>query len=943
MKYKNLGAILLAGVSATTLAASAFAQENAEAKPADDSTVVVVTGSRVITSINKSPTPITTVTNETLQTVQPGTIADGLNTLPVFSGSRNQYSNPGAGATGVQGGNGSANVLNLRNLGANRTLVLYDGHRIPPTLFNSAVDVDLIPQDLIRNVDVVTGGVSAVYGSDAVSGVVNFVPNRNFNGLKGHAAYGISERGDNITSNIGVAGGGHVFNDRGHIEASYEYRKNDGILSRATARDWLNLASTAGGGTAANPYYVAQDVRNKTASFGGLIRSGGLSGQSFNTDGVLSPFDAGATSNSSCCQIGGDGTYDDQSMSSPLKSQQLYARFDYDFSDNLHGYLVGAANIKTNLSYTGYATLNNVTLDGTNAFLPDIYEAGAGTSFKFSKAFQNLRRNIASVDTKQYYFNGGLEGRIGDNTRWELNLTHGDAQLNTDNPTDINNLRLAAALDAVDDGSGHIVCKASLYNSAFSNCIPLNPFGPTATTQAMLDYVQGDAYMDSQTVMDAIDASISGAPFSTWAGPVNVALSGEWRNVSFETSSNVTADDKADCASLGYVSPNCTVGLTAYQASFANLDKVNQSVGEAALEFDAPLLVDKAFAQSLNLNGAVRYTSYSTSGNYTTWKLGIDWHVNDQLRFRATDSQDIRAPTLYDLFQPAVTVPLNNFVDPLTGHTLSSVPSINEGNPDLTAELGHTLTAGVVWRPSFLSGATFTLDGYYIKIKNAVTTVQGWNLGQSLCDQSGGASIACSTIDRPGGPTNAGADATAFYAKAFNLASVESYGMDIEADYTHTVFGRQFNGRLMMNYQPHIYYYQFGGKTDQGGVAWGGGGLTAAPAFTLTAFINYRLTDKITIDLLERYRNKMRESAKQLHQVWADPYVDAYSTTNVTLSYDLGKALHFGDSSAFVTVENLFDQDPPLSTNRVQAGGGYYGYVDNPVGRMFTIGIRIKN
>ena len=141
-----------------------------------------------------SPTPLTTIATESLagRRSPAGTLSDGLNNLPVFSGSRNQFSNAGANATGVQGGNGNANVLNLRNLGTYRTLILFDGHRIPPTLFNSTVDVDLIPQELIERVDVVTGGVSAVYGSDAVSGVVNFIPNRHFNGVSGHAEAGIS-------------------------------------------------------------------------------------------------------------------------------------------------------------------------------------------------------------------------------------------------------------------------------------------------------------------------------------------------------------------------------------------------------------------------------------------------------------------------------------------------------------------------------------------------------------------------------------------------------------------------------------------------------------------------------------------------------------------------------------------------------------------------------
>ena len=153
---------------------------------------IVVTGSRIPKNGNNSPSPVTIVETGNLLASQPGAnLADALNVLPVFSGSRGAGSNPSTGGS-ASGGNGSANQLNLRNMGITRTLVLMDGLRIPPTLFNGAVDVDLIPQMLVQRVDVVTGGVSAVYGSDAVSGVVNYVLDKNFNGLKAEASMGLS-------------------------------------------------------------------------------------------------------------------------------------------------------------------------------------------------------------------------------------------------------------------------------------------------------------------------------------------------------------------------------------------------------------------------------------------------------------------------------------------------------------------------------------------------------------------------------------------------------------------------------------------------------------------------------------------------------------------------------------------------------------------------------
>ena len=954
MKNASFTMILLAGASALSLATAAAAQTGDAAQPAkakDDATVIVVTGSRVIKSLNNSPTPITSVSTESLLTVQPGTIADGLNDLPVFSGSRNQYSNPGSNATGVQGGNGAANVLNLRNLGAYRTLVLYDGHRIPPTLFNSTVDVDLIPQELLQSVDVVTGGVSAVYGSDAVSGVVNFVPNRKFNGFVGHGSYGISQQGDNIQTDVGVAAGTRLFGGKGHIEGSAEYRKNDGILYRSD-RSWDDLVAVTGSGKTATPYLLSSNVHLNNYTFGGLVTSktGPLAGMQFTSNGVLGAFNHGTSTGagSSTLEIGGDGAYQDSSMVSPSQGTQFYTRLDYDFTDALHGFVVAADNAKTNISYTGWNQLTNVTLSATNAFLPATYQTALAnanqSSFTLSEILRDAPRIQNKSSTNQAYFTAGLEGRFGAYS-WDTTWSHGTSTLKTQSYNTINYQNLAAALDAVKDGNGNIVCRASLTNpGVYAGCKPLNLFGSTAADPAALAYVTGTVGFLNHTNMDAFDASLRGAPFSTWAGPVNMALSGAWRKQTYDATAWGMPSDMANCTSLGYTSANCTQGKTTLWAnSFPSSPTVSQTVQEVAIEFDAPLVADKPLFQSLNLNGAARYTSYSTSGKYTTWKLGLDWHLNDHWKVRATESSDIRAPTLYDLYQP-VSVVNGNFTDTLTSHSVF-VPSINEGNPNLKAELGKTETAGVVWKPSFVPGASLSLDGYHITISNAITTIQGFNAQiQSICYGSAGASPYCALIARPGGVTNSGADATAFYIEPFNIAKVETYGMDLEGDYGHTLFGRRFNTRLLLNYQPHIVYSQLGSHYDQGGAAWGSNGLIASPSVQFSGFFTYQLTDALRLDLLERYRNKMKNSGVST-QVWTNNQVAAYSTTNITATYSLGSRLGLSNTSAYFTVENLFDAHPPATGyySGNSTAGASYEYSDNPVGRMFTIGFRVRN
>jgi outer membrane receptor protein involved in Fe transport len=372
---------------------------------------------------------------------------------------------------------------------------------------------------------------------------------------------------------------------------------------------------------------------------------------------------------------------------------------------------------------------------------------------------------------------------------------------------------------------------------------------------------------------------------------------------------------------------------------------VSQTVSEGAVEFDAPLIKDLPLVKSFDINGAARYTSYNTSGNYVTWKVGLDWHLTDEFRIRATESRDIRAPTLYDLFQARSVVP-GTFPDALTGLS-PYVPSINVGNPSLKAEVGKTTTAGFVWTPGWLPGGSFSLDGYHITITNAIVTVQGFNPAyQQVCYASGGTSPFCALQSRPNGfaDTSAANAATAWYIEPENLAQVETYGADLEANYNTRILNRRFAARLLASYQPHILYRQADTPTiDQGDAAWGQNGLTAAPSVQITAFLGYELTDDLNANLTEHWRNRMKESGVP-GQVWVNNYVASFGTTDLTLTYDLEKRLGIGDSQVFLTVQNLFDKEPPPSSyyGSGTSAGYYYEFVDNPVGRYFTLGFRLK-
>jgi outer membrane receptor protein involved in Fe transport len=896
-------------------------------------TSVTVTGSRVIKNGDSNPSPTTVMNADDLLTAKPGaTLADALNSLPVFAGSRGSASNPTT-AGSAAGGSGSANQLNLRNIGATRTLVLMDGKRIPPTLYNGAVDVDLIPQLFVERVDVVTGGVSAVYGSDAMTGVVNYVIDHKFNGVKADASYGVSERGDASKSNLGLAYGATLA--RGlHVEAGVEYRKEDGI-GRRSDRDWLNQVGVTGTGTAANPYVLQSGLRQKSFPFGGLITNGALAGQTFKQNGVLSPFVAGTPTGTAAIEAGGDGGYWDSGLLAQLEARQLFGRADYDLSGDTHVYAQIAGNLKSNSSFAETDQLNGVSLRRSNAFLPSQYQAlipSTQGTFGFSKFMDEIPRLNAVSDSKQWVFNTGIEGKAK-GLQWDVGYTYGRAKLDTAMANVLNRQKLASALDAVNSG-GKTVCNVTVTNPGVADdCVALNVFGPSAASAQAIDYVTDTVRFDSTTVMHDISGQIGGSPFNSWAGPVNAAVSAEWRDMSFSSHSSSRPSDLVNCTGLTL---NCANGATRTEYVFGESPQgVSQRVWEVAGELDVPL------SKRLSANGAARYTAYNTSGNYVTWKVGMDWSVLDTLRIRATRSRDIRAPTLYDLFAPVSQVQVRP-TDLLTGSS-PTVPQIDESNPNLTAEIGNTMTVGLVWKP--LPKLSFAADAYRIKISDAITTVSGSTPAfQAACYRSGGTSPYCALQKRPNGyaETSAANAVTSWVNRSVNISEVETFGLDLEGNYSGKLFDRPMSLRVLTAWQPHVYYRQPGLATvDQGGAAFGAGGMASTPAVRVSGYFRFRPMSDFTVDIAERWRSAMKLS-KDPSEVWANNHMRSFATTGINLAYkvDLG----MGEAQVYFNVENLFDAEPPIgaySGNGTRAGlRDGFAQADDPRGRYFSLGVR---
>ncbi len=949
---------------------------------------VVITGSRVVTNGNDSPTPVTVVTIQEMESVRPGTVADQLNDMPQFYGSQGQGNAPNAGSANGGNAGGQANVLNLRNFGTVRNLVLYDGHRVAPNSANGTVDVDMIPQLLLKRVDVVTGGASAVYGSDAITGVVNFVTDTKFDGLKINGQAGRSQENDGDTYAIGIGAGTDLFGGRGHIMGSYEFRSDDGVDARSD-REWGRNRWMAYRITSPNSAPIYQLTPNGTrqdASFGGTISAVGttpnpLGNYYFSSQGVASPVNPGVPiPNKANARDGsaGSGSYFDPNLRGQLETHQLFARLDYDFTDSVHGWVKFSG---TDTYNNGYA-ISNPTYQASNAsnvhwvFVSNPYLPASvrnqmtnnGTNgitlFGINKVFsgpgmEQYRQNTESFG-RNYSIDTGLSGSFGDGWNWELAMVYGSNENRARQNNAVNGRKVAAALDAVVNPSnpGQIVCNVTLTNpTLYPGCVPMSTaFGPSISA-AEAEWIFDPLEVTTNTDMTDFEGYVSGSPFNNWAGPVNVALSAQARKLSYEVISSTTPATLAnplDCTGLRlYTGTNaCSpTSLEYFQAESLSRPKISNDVKEAALEFDMPLLKDLFLARDVSLNGAFRYTDYANSGSINSWKGGLNWKFSDELNFRGTRSRDIRAPTMHELYAPQ-SVGNFNGRDELLGVNLDGAGGrpnpagvLDSGNESLRPELGDTVTAGLVYRPEFVTGLSMSADYYYIKVSDAIANYAGANQ-QLACINSGGASPLCQLIVRPINcctTTTFNNAMTRVYTTYINLARQYTKGVDLELNYANRLFEMPFNMRLLASYQPESVNVDplTGKETNNAGYTF--------PKWRGTLVASIEPIENLKVSVMERWRGSMNwfpeesgPGAITYTMTGTQDHVSPMFLTNLNVGYTLPS--FGGKTEIYLNVQNLFDRSPVPWAQYTAPFAGLNGTVpgDDPMGRYFTVGFRYR-
>jgi outer membrane receptor protein involved in Fe transport len=883
-------------------------------------TEVVVTASRATSDGYVAPTPTTSVGVDELQKSGLTNIADFLNTqVPSFRATVT----PTARTLNTSGG---GNQLDLRGLGPERTLVLVDGRRHVSTGTSGTLNINVIPQALIERVEVVTGGASAAWGSDAVAGVVNLIFKKNFEGLEGDYHFSESSQGDGIEHRASLLYGTPFASSNGHFTIAGEYVHNEGILQQGSRnwgrQDWQMIANPGyvpGNGQPAQ--LILPNVHLVAGTPGGIILApDALAYTQFGPGGAPIVFQPGSVPGFPS-QAGGSGVNPgrNNTLLIPETRGVVFARASYQLSDRLSGFAEASYAESTNAwSPLAIWDFGNITIQRDNAFLPP--SIGASMDAQHITQFQMGRLDgdfgLLRVDNTEKTLRGvfGVEGSIG--------IWHWDGyyEAGRDRTTQlVLNNRVTSlfqqSVDAVlDPATGRAVCRSALTDPG-NPCVPVNLFGEGSPSKDALSYFHGTSSRITTVKENVLALNVRGEPMSTWAAPIAFAAGAEYRD------NRIDVDTDAISA-RGDFFVNNTTPLSG---------KID--VKEVYTEAIVPLLRGAPLGHSLDLNGAVRLTDYNTSGRVATWKVGTTYEPLEGLRLRATRSRDIRAPNADELFS-APTSGFATITDPVT-HAQDLVKVYTGGNPGLRAETAKTTTFGVVIAPARVSGLQASLDYYRVDLSQAI----GSFTGQEVVDRcAAGATTLCSMVQRDAVTQ----EVTQVNATLVNFSRLKTSGVDFDLGYRFALDSvalgtpGSLTVRILGNHVNEL-------STDDGVISKDVAGslgpkLGGVPKWRWTASATYEF-GPLTTYLAGRYVGGGKYDKDWGPADINNNNVDSRFYIDASLRYDL-RSTDRSRVSLSASVRNLFNKAPPVvptpdfvatPTNTV-----YY----DVVGRYMSIGLQ---
>ena len=807
IRRRLIKSTIIAGLAVPLMGQVAFAQTDADDEARQET--VTVTGSRIAKQDFTSNSPVATVGAQQFDLTNAVNTEGLLNTLP--------QTVPGLDRTSNNPGGGLATV-NLRGLGSGRTLVLVDGKRVVPSTGGGTVDINNIPSALVERVEVVTGGASAVYGSDAVAGVVNFILKDDFEGIEASTSYEMTEENDAEIFSANLTMGGNFADGRGNAVISLGYTDRQALFQGD--RDFSTFAQFDDG---AGGLFDGGSSGVPEGRLGGPFGSSGI----FNPDGTIREF----------VSSGDDNDFYNYApvnyIQLPQERIQFNAKADYEINDKLeiYGSMFMANNkVPQQLAPTPIFEPRggsiNVSLDGNPFIAPsaqqiisdaigagvdtdqdgidDEYTAGA---FGIRRRLVEVGPRIANTDNTSYQIEAGARYQLSDT--WDLDLTFSEGrtkQVETQEGN-IDKNRFFQALSLADaDGDGNVdvdangnpTCADTSANGGLTSCVPINIYGLGNISPEAADFIRTLVVTTSDYEVTNLTADLTGDT-SGWlelpGGPIGLAFGGEYREEAF-----AFRPDQA-------VASSTISGFNGAPPVAGDFD-VYGIYGEAYL----PLLKDHQYADLLALELAYRLEDYSTAGEVEAWKVAGEWAPNDQIRLRASLNTAVRAPSISELFAPqgegfpgasdpcasdfdgdaaiqavclATGVPQSSLGSANIDLPSGQVRQLSGGNPNLFEEEAETLTVGFVASPDFIEGLTFSVDYFDIEIEDVISAFGGGaNNVITTCytdtELGGAGSPFCNAITRGGDGL-----ITEVSVTSQNVASLTLNGFDVNAQYSY--------------------------------------------------------------------------------------------------------------------------------------------------------------
>jgi iron complex outermembrane receptor protein len=710
------------GVLLASMVTAALPAAAQDAEPARDETVVTVTGTRIQRQDYEATSPIATLTAEAIQSTGQLNTEGVLDRLPQVVPGFTAYSNNPSDGTAT---------VDLRGLGPTRTLVLVDGRRLNPSVNDGKVDLNNVPTRLIKRIEVVTGGASAVYGSDALAGVVNFILQDDFQGVDLGTQASQSSRSDGRERQVDLLLGGNFADDRGNMTAYASWYDREQVLQAARDYTRINFALDPLGrgsptGVAGRFDNLATDPFPNNGSRvvdkdGSVRRFIGLMPEA--NDGLAPP------------GVGDKYNFNPvNNLLTPAERVTIGALGHFDLSSSARAYteLLYVDSKNANQLAPTPATGLSVSPDSPVLTQPirDLLASRTNTltgapsdpdlPAVFRRRMSEVGARIQNNSSKLQQLTLGLKGDLPvDNWKYDAYYQYGRTEFTKFTLNDVSRSRLEAAING---------CPAE-YVRFVPECAPANIFGENRMSQEAVDFVRLNFTDNSAFERQLANVSVNGDLFNLPAGAVGLAAGAEWR----QDHSDFTPDQNKDRGDI--------LGFTASHPINGGF-----TVKEVFVEGLVPLAADAPFARKLDLSLGARFSDYTTVGSISAYKAGLNWSPVRDLSFRGMFQAASRAPSVFELFQ-AADQGFPPFVDPCAGATdpgtvafcqqqgvpdpenfiqnAQQVQAFFYGNPNLKEESSDTVTLGVVVRPQAVETLQFSIDFWHIKVDDYVNALAG--------------------------------------------------------------------------------------------------------------------------------------------------------------------------------------------------------------------------